>query len=103
MHLRPLLHGSRNRAISSLEQNHEKMEKICDLGRINSELQVEINTLESSIDNIKKVNSVEICWADSVVLDIVTGYLQEEVEIRLFQKEFNKKEMSNLLAQTLPK
>ena len=79
------------------------MEKICDLGKFNSEIQVEIDSLEDIIKNIEIVNSDNISWADSVVLDTVVKYLKEEVEVKQFQKDFNKKEMSNLLAQALSK
>ena len=79
------------------------MEKICDLGKFNSEIQVEIDSLEAIIKNIEIVNTDNISWADSVVLDTVVKYLKEEVEVKQFEKDFSKKEMSNLLAQALSK
>ena len=78
------------------------MEKVCELGKINSELQVQIDTLETSIKNIEEVNSGNICWADSVALDIVVEFMKEEVKVMQFEKDFNKKEMTNLLVQALP-
>ena len=100
--LRPLLRGLRNRAKFSLEENQQIMEKVCELGKINSELQVQIDTLETSIKNIEEVNSDNICWADSVALDIVVKFMKEEVKVMQFEKDFNKKEMTNLLVQALP-
>ena len=78
------------------------MEKICDLARINTDLQREIDSLKHSIDNLEVVNSGDICWADSVVLDIVINKLREEVELKVWEKDLNKKEMTNVLVQALP-
>ena len=78
------------------------MEKVCELGAKNTKLQQEIDTLQQIISNISEVNSVEICWQDSVVLDCVSSYLSEEVDLKKFEKEINKKEMTNILVQALP-
>ena len=78
------------------------MEKVCELGAKNTKLQQEIDSLEQIISNISEVNSVDICWQDSVVLDCVGAYLSEEVELKKFEKEINKKEMTNILVQALP-
>ena len=78
------------------------MEKICDLARINTDLQMEIDSLKHSIDNLEVVNSGDICWADCVVLDIVINKLREEVELKVWEKDLNKKEMTNVLVQGLP-
>ena len=78
------------------------MEKVCELGAKNTKLQQEIDTLEQIISNISEVNSVDICWQDSVVLDCVSAYLSEEVEFKKIEKEINKKEMTNILVQALP-
>ena len=78
------------------------MEKICDLARINTDLQREIDCLKHSIDNLEVVNSGDICWADSVVLDILINKLREEVELKVWEKDLNKKEMTNVLVQALP-
>ena len=78
------------------------MEKVCELGAKNTKLQQEIDTLQEIISNISEVNSVDICWQDSVVLDCVSAYLIEEVELKKFEKEINKKEMTNILVQALP-
>ena len=78
------------------------MEKVCELGAKNTKLQQEIDTLEQIISNISEVNSVDICWQDSVVLGCVSAYLSEEVELKKFEKEINKKEMTNILVQALP-
>ena len=78
------------------------MEKICDLARINTDLQREIDSLKHSIDNLEVVNSGDICWADCVVLDIVINKLREEVELKVWEKDLKKKEMTNVLVQALP-
>ena len=78
------------------------MEKICDLARINTDLQRGIDSLKHSIDNLEVVNSGDICWADCVVLDIVINKLREEVELKVWEKDLNKKEMTNVIVQTLP-
>ena len=77
------------------------MEKICDLARINTDLQREIDSLKHSIDNLEVVNSGDICWADCVVLDIVINKLREKVELKVWEKDLNKKEMTNVLVQAL--
>ena len=78
------------------------MEKVCQLGAQNTKLQQEIDSLQEIISNISQVNSVEICWQDSVVLDCVSAYLGEKVELKKIEKEINKKEMTNILVQALP-
>ena len=78
------------------------MEKVCELGAKNTKLQEEIDSLEEIISNISQVNCVNICWQDSVVLDCVSAYLSEEVQLKKFEKEINKKEMTNILVQALP-
>ena len=78
------------------------MEKICDLARINTDLQRELDSLKHSIDNLEVVNSGDICWADCVVLDIVINKLKEKVELKVWGKDLNKKEMTNVLVQALP-
>ena len=66
------------------------MEKIYDLARINTDLQREIDSLKDIIDNLEVVNSGDICWADSVVLDIVITKLREEVELKVWEKGFEQ-------------
>ena len=78
------------------------MDKICDLARINTDLQREIDSLKDIIDNLEVVNSGDICWADSVVLDIVITNLREQIELKVWKKDLNKKEMTNVLVQALP-
>ena len=78
------------------------MEKICDLARINTDLQREIDSLNDIIDNLEVVNSGDICWADSVVLYIIITNLSEQVELKVWEKDLNKKEMTNVLVQALP-
>ena len=78
------------------------MDKVGELGGQNSKLQEEINILEEIITNITEVNTVEICWRDSVVLDCICSFLNQEVELKKFEKHINKKEMTNILVQALP-
>ena len=78
------------------------MEKICDLARINIDLQKEIDILEDIIENLEQVNTGDICWAHSVVLDIVATNLRDQVQKKVLKKDLNKEKMSNLLVQALP-
>ena len=78
------------------------MEEICNLGRKNIKLQSEIDILEATIENLEEVNTGDICWANSVVLDIVVTNLRDQVQKKVLQKDLNKEEMSNLLVQALP-
>ena len=78
------------------------MEEICNLGRKNIKLQSEIDILEAIIENLEEVNTGDICWAYSVVLDIVVTNLRDQVQKKVLQKDLNKEEMSNLLVQALP-
>ena len=75
------------------------MEEMCQIGQTNSKLQGDISCLEATIERIKAVNTENICWSDSVVFDCVVAYLSEEVELKKFQKEFNKKAMTNILVK----
>ena len=78
------------------------MEEICNLGRKNIKLQSEIDSLEAIIENLEAVNTGDICWAHSVVLDIVITNLRDQVQKKVLQKDLNKEKMSNLLVQALP-
>ena len=78
------------------------MEKICDLARINIDLQKEIDILEDIIENLEQVNTGDIWWAHSVVLDIVATNLRDQVQKKVLKKDLNKEKMSNLLVQALP-
>lgn len=103
--IRTLFRGSRNRANNQSNRNQPKppkMERICQLGQFNSKLQLEIDSLNALIANIKEVNTVNINWADSVVLDCIAKHLTEEVELKVWEKDLNKQEMTNLLVQALP-
>ena len=75
------------------------MEQVGNLGRENSQLQKEIDSFKEVITSIESLEN--LCWADSVVFSVVAQYCQEEIELRKFQKESNKKSMSNLLVQAL--
>ena len=77
------------------------MEKIGHLGGYNSLLQVQIDTLQQILDSIKSVLVGDIDWQSDVALSCVVNYLEEEIGLLVFQKEINKKEMSNLLLQAI--
>ena len=78
-----------------------KMEKIGHLGASNSLLQVQIDTLQQILDSIKSVLVGDIDWQSDVALSCVVNYLEEEIGLLVFQKEINKKEMSNLLLEAI--
>ena len=77
------------------------MEKIGELGAFNSKLQVEIDSLAQIVENINTVLDGDIDWQEAVALSCVVSYCESEIGLLKFQKEINKKEMSNLLVQAL--
>ena len=77
------------------------MEKIGHLGASNSLLQVQIDTLQQILDSIKSVLVGDVDWQSDVALSCVVNYLEEEIGLLVFQKEINKKEMSNLLLEAI--
>ena len=77
------------------------MEKIAQLGASNSKLQVKRDTLKQIADSIKDVLLGDIDWQSDVALSCVVTYLENEIGLLVFQKEINKKEMSNLLLQAI--
>ena len=78
------------------------MERVGELGALNSKLQIEIDSLQQIVDNINIVLDGDIDWIDAVALSCVVSHLEEEIDMMQFQKDLNKKEMSNLLVQALP-
>ena len=77
------------------------METIGKLGAENSKLQAQIDSLQQILDTINIVLDGEIDWQSCVALSCVASFIQNEIELLDFQKELNKKEMSNLLLQAL--
>ena len=81
-----------------------KMDEICALGRSNCQFQAQIDILKAQVDSIEQVlNSTGICWAQYIALDLVRNRLVDQIELLKWQKEINKKHMSNVLAKALPK
>ena len=76
------------------------MEQVGNLGRENSQLQKQIASFKEVITSIEGLEE-DLCWADSVVFSLVAKYCEEEIGLREFQKDLNKKCMSNLLVQAL--
>ena len=64
-------------------------------------MQVKIDSLQQIVDNIKTVLNGQIDWADDVALSCVVTCLENDIDLMQFQKEINKKEMSNLLVKAL--
>ena len=77
------------------------MEKIGELCGFNSQLQIEIDILEELVENINTVLEGNIDWQEAVVLSCVVTHCENKIGLLKFQKELNKKEMSNLLLQAL--
>ena len=77
------------------------MEKIGELGGFNSQLQIEIDILEELVDIINTVLEGDIDWQQAVALPCVVTHCESQIGLLKFQKELNKKEMSNLLLQAL--
>ena len=85
-----------------VETRTTNMERVGELGALNSKLQIEIDSLQQIVDNINIVLDSDIDWIDAVALSCVVRHLEEEIDMMQFQKDLNKKEMSNLLVQALP-
>ena len=85
-----------------VETRTTNMERVGELGALNSKLQIEIDSLQQIVDNINIVLDGDIDWIDAVALSCVVSHLEEEIDMMQFQKDLNKKEMSNLLVQALP-
>ena len=80
------------------------MDQICALSRSNCQFQAQIDILQPQVDTIEQVlNSTGICWADYIALDLVRSKLVEQIELLKWQKEINKRQMSNVLVRALPK
>ena len=77
------------------------MEKIGELGGFNSQLQIEIDILEKIVENINTVLEGNIDWQETVALSCVVTHCKSQIGLLKFQKELNKKELSNLLLQAL--
>ena len=77
------------------------MEKIGELGGSNTKLQIEIDILAELVDNINTVLDGDIQWQETVALSCVVTYCETQIGLLKFQKEINKKEMSNLLLQAI--
>ena len=77
------------------------METIGKLGAENSKLQGQIDILQQILDTIDIVLDGEIDWQSCVALSCVASFIKNEIELMDFQKELNKKEMSNLLLQAI--
>ena len=80
------------------------MDQICALRRSNSQFQPQIDIFQPQVDTIEQVlNSTGISWADYIALDLVRSKLVEQIELLKWQKEINKRQMSNMLVRALPK
>ena len=80
------------------------MDQICALSRSNCTFQAQIDNLQPQVDNIEQVlKSNGICWADYIALDLVRSKLVDQIELLKWQKEINKRQMSNVLVRALPK
>ena len=77
------------------------MEKIGELGGFNTKLQIEKDILAELVDNINTVLDEDIQWQEAVALSCVVSYCETQIGLLKFQKEINKKEMSNLLFHAL--
>ena len=80
------------------------MDQICSYARQNCTFQEEIDSLEEQVKALTEVlSSTGICWADYIGLDIVRSKLVDRIDILKWQKEINKRHMSNVLVQALSK
>ena len=80
------------------------MEQICALSRSNCQFQAEIDILQPRVDTTEQVlNSTGICWAQYMALDLVRSRLVGQIELLKWQKDINKRHMSNVLVRALPK
>ena len=80
------------------------MDQICALSRSNCQFQAQIDILQPQVDTIEQaLNSTGICWADYIALDLVRNRLVDQIELLKWQKNINKRHMSNVLVRTLPK
>ena len=78
------------------------MEKIGELGGFNSQLQIEIQQVwKKLVENIDTVLEGDIDWQETVALSCVVTHCESQIGLLKFQKELNKKEMSNFLLQAL--
>ena len=77
------------------------MERICELGAKNVLIQQEIDGLKAILDNINIVVSGQVTWQEDIVLSLVSNNIKNDIELLEFDKENNKKEMANLLLQSL--
>ena len=77
------------------------MERICELGAKNVLIQQEIDGLKPILDNINIVLSGQVTWQEDIVLSLVSNKIKNDIELLEFDKENNKKEMANLLLQSL--
>ena len=80
------------------------MYQICALSRSNCQFQAQIDILQPQVDTIEQVlNSTGICWAQYIALDLVRSRLVDQIELLKWQKDINKRHMSNVLGRALPK
>ena len=62
---------------------------------------IEIDISEQLVENINTVLEGNIDWQETVALSCVVTHCESQIGLLKFQKELNKKEMSNLLLQAL--
>ena len=77
------------------------MERICELGAQNGLIQQQIDGFKAILENINIVLSGQVTWQEDIVLSLVFSKIKNDIELLEFDKENNKKEMANLLLQSL--
>ena len=64
-----------------VETRTTNMERVGELGALNSKLQIEIDSLQQIVDNINIVLDGDIDWIDAVALSCVVSHLEEEIDM----------------------
>lgn len=77
------------------------MEAMCQLGRRNSELQSEIDSMQEIVDKITQAIEGQAEELKIEALACVAKYYTDKIEIKVWEKDRNRQQMTNYLVQAI--